>query len=50
MIILLTMMEMYLGIYLSLMVSMDYPFTTKLNRRNMKIATVHSFLQNSYRL
>ena len=29
MIILSTMMEMYLGIYLSLMVSMDYPFTTK---------------------
>lgn len=29
MIILSTMMEMYLEIYLSLMVSMDYPFTTK---------------------
>lgn len=44
-----TMMEMYLGIYLSLMVSMDYPFTTKPNRRNMKTATVPSFLPNSYR-
>lgn len=49
MIILSTMMEMYLGIYLSLMVSMDYPFTTKPNRRNMKTATVPSFLPNSYR-
>ena len=48
-IILSTMMEMYLGIYLSLMVSMDYPFTTKPNRRNMKTATVPSFLPNSYR-